>query len=105
MSAVAMMVSEPPPVDVARGAEESLRLLEALRVDTAGQNLARLRRHRVVRAREPRDRVEQDDDVLLVLDEPPRLLDHHVGDLHVARRLLVERRRDDLGVDVGDACR
>ena len=31
-------------------------------------------------------RVEEDDDVLAVLDQPLRLLDHHVGHLHVARR-------------------
>ena len=50
----------------------------------------------VVRAREARDRIEQDHDVLARLDQSLRLLDHHVGDLHVARRFLVERGADDL---------
>ncbi len=60
----------------------------------------------VVGAREARDRVEQDQHVLLVLDEALGLFDHHLGDLHVALRRLVERRRDHLAVDrslhVGD---
>ena len=60
----------------------------------------------VVGAREAGDRVEQDDDVLLVLDQALGLLDDHLGDLHVALRRLVERRRDDLALDralhVGD---
>ena len=43
---------------------------------------------------------------LLVLDQALGLLDHHLGDLHVALRRLVERRRDDFALDralhVGD---
>ncbi len=31
-----------------------------------------------------------------VLDQPLGLLDHHLGDLHVPGRRLVERRADDL---------
>jgi hypothetical protein len=40
----------------------------------------------VVGARQTRHRVEQDDDVLLVLDQPLGLLDDQLGDLHVAGR-------------------
>ena len=87
-------------LDVARGAEELLRLLHRLRVQTAGHDLAAVRDHGVVRPREARDRVEQDDDVLPVLHEPLGLLDHHVGDLHVPVGWLVERRADDLGLHV-----
>ena len=58
MSAVAMMVSEPPSS--------------------------------MLRAGEARQRVEQDDHVALVLDEALGLLNHHVGDLHVACRRFVE---------------
>ena len=54
--------------------------------------------HDVVRAAQARDRVEQDHDVLAVLHQPLRLLDHHVGDLDVAVGGLVERGRDDLHV-------
>ena len=52
----------------------------------------------VVGAREPGDRVEQDDDVLAVLDEPLGLLDDHLGDVDVLLGRLVERRRDDLAL-------
>ena len=86
-------------LDVARGAEETLRTLQCVRVHAAGQHLARRRHHGVVGAREARDRVEQNDDVLLVLDEALGLLDHHLGDLHVTGRRLVEGRRDDLAAD------
>ncbi len=56
-------------------------------------------------ARETGNTVEQDHDVLAALDEPLGLLDHHVRDGDMARRFLVERRRDDFGVDVGDRVR
>ena len=92
--------------DVARRAEEALRPLQRVAVDAARQHLARRRHDGVVGARQARDRVEQDDDVLLVLDQALGLLDHHLGDLHVALRRLVEGRRDDLAADralhVGD---
>jgi hypothetical protein len=79
-------------LDVARRAEEALRPLQRVRVDAARQHLARRRHHGVVGARETRDRVEQDHDVALVLDEALGLLDHHLGHLHVARGRLVEGR-------------
>ena len=72
-------------LDVARGAEEALRPLQRVAVDAARQDLARRRHDRVVGARQAGDRVEQDDDVLLVLDQALGLLDDHLGDLHVPR--------------------
>ncbi|MDT4783921.1 hypothetical protein FQZ97_162150 [compost metagenome] len=59
-------------------------------VDTTGEHLAGARDHGVVGARQTGDGVEQDDHVLLVLDQALGLLDHHLGDLHVAGRRLVE---------------
>ena len=93
-------------LDVPGRAEEALRALQGVAVHAARQHLARRRHDGVVGARQAGHRVEQDDDVLLVLDQPLRLLDHHLGDLHVAGGRLVEGRRDDLALDralhVGD---
>ncbi len=87
-------------------AEEALRPLQGVAVHAARQHLARRRHDGVVGARQARDRVEQDDDVLLVLDEALGLLDHHLGHLHVALRRFVEGGRDDLAahraLHVGD---
>jgi hypothetical protein len=96
ISAVAMIVSEPPSSMLRAAPKKRFGRCSALAVDAARQHLARRRHDGVVGAREARDRVEQDDDVLLVLDQALGLLDHHLGDLHVALRRLVERRRDDL---------
>ncbi len=41
---------------------------------------------------------EQDHDVAAVFDQALRLLDHHLGDLNVARGRLVEGRGDDLAL-------
>ena len=82
-------------LDVARRAEEALRALQRVGVDAAGQHLARRRQHVVVGARQAGDRVEQDHHVLLQLDQALGALDHHLGDLHVARGRLVEGRADD----------
>ena len=53
--------------------------------------------------------VEQDDDVAAVLDQALGLLDHHLGDLDVAHRRLVEGRGDHLALHralhVGDFLR
>ena len=83
-------------LDVARGTEESLRLLQRVGIDTAGQHLAGCRLHRVVGTRQAGDGVEQDHHILLVLDQALGALDHHFGDLHVAAGGLVEGRGDDL---------
>ena len=93
-------------VDVARGAEELLRLLQRLRVDAARHDLAAAAAITVLCARARRviesSRMTTS---LPVLDQPLRLLDHHVGDLDVARRLLVEGRGITSRVDVRAACR
>ena len=106
ISAVAMMVSEPPSSMLRAAPKKRFGLLQRVRVDAAREDLARRRDDGVVGAREARDRVEQDHDVALVLDEALGLLDDHLGDLHVARRRLVEGRGDDLALDralhVGD---
>src|SRR5438876_5904260 len=83
---------------VARRAEELLRPAQRVRVDAPGEDLTARRDDRVVGAREPRDRVEQDDDVPAVLDQALRLLDHHLRHLHVARRRLVEGRAHHLAL-------
>ena len=92
--------------DVAGRAEEALRPLQGVGVHAAGKHLARWRHDGVVGARQARDRVEQDDDVALVLDQALGLFDHHFGDLHVAGGRLVEGRADDFALDralhVGD---
>ena len=87
-------------VDVPRGAEEALGLLQRVGVDTAGEDLARVRHHHVVGPGQAGDRVEQDDHVPAVLHQPLGLLDHHVGHLHVAVGRLVEGGGDDLRLDV-----
>ena len=76
--------------DVPRGAEEALRLLQGMGVDTAGEHLAGAGDHGVVGPRQTGDGVEQDDHVLLVLDQALGLLDHHLGDLYVTGSRLVE---------------
>jgi len=54
--------------------------------------------HGVVGPSQTGDGVEQDHHVTAVLDESLRLVDHHVGNLHVAGRGLVEGRGDHLGL-------
>ena len=96
-------------LDVAGRAEEALRALQGVGVDAAGQHLAGGRHDRVVGAAEAGDRIEQDHHVAAVLDEALGLLDHHLGDLHVARGRLVEGRGHDLALHralhVGDFLR
>src|SRR5258705_315090 len=60
------------------------------------ENSARRRRYGVVGAGQPGDRIEEDDDVLLLLDQALRLFNDHLRDLHVTLRQLVEGGRDDL---------
>ena len=98
-SAVAMIVSEPPPER--RGIERAdpknaFGFAIAVRVETAGQRAPRAALRRVVRARHARERVEHDHDVLAAFDQTMRALEHHLGDFDVALRRLVEARRDDL---------
>ena len=80
--------------------------MQRVGVDAPGEHLAGRRHHGVVSACEAGDRIQKDQHVALVLDQPLGLLDHHLGDLDVARRGLVERRAHDLALDralhVGD---
>src|SRR5690606_12708789 len=93
--------------DVARRAEEALRPVQGVRVEAARERAPRRRRHEVVRAREPGDRVEEDHHVTVVLDDAPGALVHELGDADVVRGRLVERAGDDLDAldrlaEVGD---
>ena len=96
MSAVAMMVSEPPSSMFRAAPKNRFGRWSALASTPPVSTLPGRRHDGVVGAGEARDRIEQDHDVLLVLDQALRLFDHHFRDLHVARRRLVERRRHDL---------
>src|SRR4029450_10038734 len=80
-------------LDVPGCREEPPRPLQRVGVETARQHLARRGGDAGVGAREARQRVQQNDDVPLVLDQPLGLLDHHVGDLDVALRRLGEGGR------------
>ena len=73
--------------------------MQGVGVDAAGEDLAAGRHHRVVGACQAGDRVEQDDDVTLVLHQALGLLDDHLGDLDVAGGWLIEGRGDDFAVD------
>jgi hypothetical protein len=109
ISAVAMMESEPPSSMLRAAPKKRFGPLQRVGVDAAGQHLAGARHDRVVGAAEAGDGVEQDHDILLVLDQALGLLDHHLGDLDVALRRLVEGRGDDLALHralhVGDFLR
>src|SRR5690606_13680747 len=81
-------------LDVPRGAEEPLGLLQSVGVDTTGQYLAGARNDGVVGASQTGDGVEQNDHVFLVLNQALGLLDDHFSDLNVTARRLVEGRCD-----------
>ena len=53
----------------------------------------------IIAAREPRDAVEQDHDILLLLHQPLRPLQHQLGDLHVPVRIFIEGRIVNLAID------
>src|SRR5690625_3082931 len=80
--------------DVPRRAEKALGPMQRVGVDTAGEHFARGRHDRVVSSRQPRDGVEQDDDIALMLDQALGLLDHHFSDLHVPGGRFVEGAGD-----------
>src|SRR4051812_32299106 len=69
--------------DITSSAEEPLWLMKGIGIDTTGKNLAGVRLDRVVSASETSDRVEQDDDIPLVLDHAPGLFNHHFCNLNV----------------------
>ena len=99
MSAVAMIVSEPPSSMLRAAPKKRFGFCSAFESRPPDSILPGRRNHGVVGARQARDRIEQDEHVLLVLDQPLGLLDDHLGDLHVALRRLVEGRGDHLAVD------
>ena len=70
-------------LDVAGGAEEALRLLHGVGVETAGEQLAAGRGLGVVGPGQARDRVEQDHHVAAVLDHALGLLQRDVADVDV----------------------
>jgi hypothetical protein len=73
--------------------------VQGVGVDAAREDLARGRDDGVVGPGQSGDRVEEDDDIPLDLDQALGLLQDDVGDLGVARRRLIEGRGDDLGID------
>ena len=65
--------------DLAGRAEEALGPLQGVGVDAAGEDLAGVRAFGVPGAGQPRDRIEEDDHVVAVLDHPLGLFDDHLA--------------------------
>jgi predicted RNA-binding Zn ribbon-like protein len=105
-SAVAMIVRLPAPSMLRAAPKKRFGFWSAVRLEAAGHDLSGARRERVVGPGQPGDRIEEDDDVLALLDQPAGLLAHHLGAVHVAFRSLVEGRGHDLALrvapEVGD---
>src|SRR5690606_27680868 len=80
-------------IDLARAAEEALRLLQRVRIQPAGQRLAGAPLVRIVGAGKASDAVQDDDDVLAHLDASARTLQRHLGDRNVTVGRVVEARR------------
>src|SRR5439155_2407 len=78
--------------DVPCRAEEALRRVERDRVHAARERSSRRWHREVVGTCEPRDRVEQDDDVSVGLDESLRALERELGDSRVVLGGLVKGR-------------
>jgi hypothetical protein len=102
ISAVPRIVSDPPPSMLRAEPKNFFGNCSALAFHAAREQLAVRRRLDVARARQPRDRVEEDDHVLARLHHAARLLDHHVGHLDVAPGGLVEGGADHLAIALGD---
>ena len=77
-------------LDVACCAEEPLWPLQGVGVHAAGEHFSGGRHHGVVGPRQPRNRIEQDHDVFLVLDQALGFFQHHFSDLHMAGGRLIE---------------
>ena len=103
------MVKTAAILDVAGGSEEPLRPLERVRIETARQDLAAGRGDRVVGTGQTGDAVQENDDILLVFDQPLGLFEHHFSDLRMALGRFVECRADDfslhLPLPIGDFLR
>ena len=69
--------------------------MQCVRIHTTRQDLTRRRNHVVIRTRQTGNGVKQNHDVLLVLHQTLRALNYHFGNLHVTRRWLIKRRRND----------
>ena len=98
ISAVAMMVSEPPSSMLRAAPKKRLGRCSALASTPPERILPECGTTVLCARAEAGDRVEQDHHVALVLDQALGLLDHHVGHLHVALGRLVERRRHHLAL-------
>ena len=85
--------------DVARCAEEALRLEQCPRIQTAGERAPRGRNHQVVGPGQTGDGVQQHHHVLPQLHQPLGALQHHLGDPGVVLRGLVKGRVDHLALD------
>ena len=85
--------------DVARRAEEALRLEQRPRIQTAGERTPRGRNHQVVGPGQAGDGVQQHHHVLPQLHQPLGALQHHLGDPGVVLRGLVEGGVDHLALD------
>ncbi len=80
--------------DVAGRAEEALRTLQSVCVDTARSVPCPMRNDRVVGAAETGDGVEQDHHIATVFHEALGLFDHHLGDLGRGASPARRRSRD-----------
>ena len=93
ISAVAMIESEPPSSMLRAAPKKRFGRCSALASTPPVSTLPERRHDGVVGAAEAGDRIEQDHDVLLVLDQALGLFDHHFGDLDVARARARRRSR------------
>lgn len=95
--------------DVACCAQEFLGRIERRRIDTTGKDAARCRLRQVVGTCKTRERIEQDDHILALLDHALRALDDHFGNGDVILARHIERGGDHLATDrtlhIGDLFR
>ena len=66
-------------------------------IHTTGKDLTGSRLHRVVGTCKACNGVEEDDNIVTALNHTLRFLQHHIGNLHVFLRRLVESGCDHLG--------
>src|ERR1700682_3677650 len=95
ISAVAMIVSDPPSSMLRAAPKKRLGRCNALE-SIPPERILPLGGTTALCARQARERVEQDNHVALMFDQPLGLFDHHVGYLNVARGRFVKSRRDNL---------
>ncbi|EAU48221.1 hypothetical protein R2601_14685 [Salipiger bermudensis HTCC2601] len=85
-------------LDVPRRAEETLRALQRVGIDTTGQNLARRRHDSVEGTAKSCDRVKKYHNISFVFHKALGLFDDHFRHCHVARRRFIEGRGDNLAL-------